>query len=195
MYGIRHRINTNPDFQRPAVWGLAQKQLLVDSILRDYDVPKLYWKKTGSKPDTYDVVDGQQRLRAIWEFFDGSFKLPKNSDPIDGVDIAGLGYEDLPDELRLGLDVYSLDIIVLETMDEEEVREMFLRLQNGTTLKAQEKRNAFPGEMRNFVKSLVQHPFFTKVGFLTQDTRMILWRHRWFALNSAAALRTLRTPT
>lgn len=165
MYGIRHRINTNPDFQRPAVWGLAQKQLLVDSILRDYDVPKLYWKRTGSKPDTYDVVDGQQRLRAVWEFFDGSFKLPKNSDPIDGVSIAGLGYEDLPDELRLGLDVYSLDIIVLETMDEEEVREMFLRLQNGTTLKAQEKRNAFPGEMRNFVKSLVQHPFFTKVGF------------------------------
>jgi len=165
MYGIRQRINTNPDFQRPPVWGLAQKQLLVDSILRDYDVPKLYWKKTGSKPDTYDVVDGQQRLRAIWEFFDGSFKLPKNSDPIDDVDIAGLGYEDLPDDLRLGLDVYSLDIIVLETMDEEEVREMFLRLQNGTTLKAQEKRNAFPGEMRNFVKSLVQHPFFAKVGF------------------------------
>lgn len=165
MYGIRHRINTNPDFQRPAVWGLAQKQLLVDSILRDYDIPKLYWRRIGSKPDTYDVVDGQQRLRAIWEFFDGSFKLPKNSDSIDGVDIAGLGYEDLPDELRLGLDVYSLDIIVLETMDEEEVREMFLRLQNGTTLKAQEKRNAFPGEMRNFVKSLVQHSFFTKVGF------------------------------
>jgi len=165
IHGIKHRINTNPDFQRPAVWGLAQKQLLVDSILRDYDVPKLYWRKTGSKPDTYDVVDGQQRLRAVWEFFDGLFKLPKNSEPIDGIEIAGLGYEDLPDELRLGIDVYPLDIIVLDAMGEEEVREMFLRLQNGTTLKAQEKRNAFPGKMRDFVKSLVQHPFFTKVGF------------------------------
>jgi hypothetical protein len=33
---------------------MAQKQLLVDTILRDYDVPKLYWRKIGSKPDKYD---------------------------------------------------------------------------------------------------------------------------------------------
>ena len=79
VYGIRQRINTNPDFQRPAVWGLAQKQLLIDTILRDYDVPKLYWRKTGSKPDTYDVVDGQQRLRTIWAFFNNEFKLPKDA--------------------------------------------------------------------------------------------------------------------
>jgi hypothetical protein len=165
IHGIRNRINTNPDFQRPAVWGLAQKQLLIDSILRDYDVPKLYWRKMGAKPDTYDVVDGQQRLRAIWEFFDGVYKLPKNADPVDDTSIANLGYDDLPDDIRLKLDVYPLDIIVLESMDEEEVREMFLRLQNGTTLKAQEKRNAYSGKMRDFVKSLVKHSFFTKVGF------------------------------
>jgi hypothetical protein len=165
IHGIRNRINTNPDFQRPAVWGTSQKQLLIDSILRDYDVPKLYWRKTGSKPDTYDVVDGQQRLRAVWEYFDGVFKLPKNTDPVDETDVAGLGYDDLPDDLRLKLDVYPLDIIVLEGMEDEEVREMFLRLQNGTTLKAQEKRNAYAGKMRDFVKSLVQHPIFAKVGF------------------------------
>jgi uncharacterized protein with ParB-like and HNH nuclease domain len=63
--GIRKRINTNPDFQRPPVWGTSQKQLLVDTILRNYDVPKLYWRRMGTRPDTYDVVDGQQRLRAL----------------------------------------------------------------------------------------------------------------------------------
>ena len=36
--GMRPRINTNPDYQRPAVWTTAQKQLLVDTVLRDYDV-------------------------------------------------------------------------------------------------------------------------------------------------------------
>jgi len=165
IHGIRGRINTNPDFQRPAVWGMSQKQLLIDSILRDYDVPKLYWRKTGIKPDMYEVVDGQQRLRAIWEYFDGAFKLPRNTDNIDDCQVAGLGYEDLPDEIRLKLDIYPLDIIILEDIEEDEVREMFLRLQNGTTLKAQEKRNAYPGGMRDFVKSLAQHPFFSKVGF------------------------------
>ncbi|MDP3029056.1 MAG: DUF262 domain-containing protein [Deltaproteobacteria bacterium] len=165
IYGIKDRIDTNPDFQRPAVWGQSQKQLLIDSILRDYDVPKIYWRKTGTKPDTYDVVDGQQRLRAIWEFFDGKYKLPKDADPADGFEIASCKYIDLPDDLRMKLDIYPLDIIILEETDEDEVREMFLRLQNGTTLKAQEKRNAFPGKMRGFVRNLSEHNFFLKVGF------------------------------
>jgi hypothetical protein len=165
IYGIKSRINTNPDFQRPPVWSTAQKQLLVDTILRDYDVPKLYWRKTGAKPDKYDVVDGQQRLRAIWEFFAGEFKLPRDAEAIEGEAVKGCAYEELPDDLRMRFDVYPLDIVVLEDTDEDEVREMFLRLQNGTTLKAQEKRNAFPGKMRDFVRGLSKHAFFSRVGF------------------------------
>jgi hypothetical protein len=42
---------------------------------------------------------------------------------------------------------------------------MFLRLQNGTSLKAQEKRNAYPGNMRNFVRETSTHSFFSKVNF------------------------------
>jgi uncharacterized protein DUF262/HNH endonuclease len=165
IHGIRERINTNPDFQRPAVWSLAQKQLLVDTVLRDYDVPKLYWHKVGARPDRYDVVDGQQRLRAFWEFFDGKFALARDADPIDGEVIAGRRYEDLPDDLRMRFDVYPLDIVIVEDTDEDEIRETFLRLQNGTSLKAQEKRNAYPGQMRAFVHQLASHPFFTRVGF------------------------------
>lgn len=164
-HGIRERINTSPDFQRPAVWGKSQKQLLIDTILRDYDIPKFYWRKTAGKPDRYDVVDGQQRLRAIWEYFDGDFALAKDADPMDGEQIAGLRYDQLPDDLRMRFDVYALDVVVLEDSSEDEVRELFLRLQNGTSLKAQEKRNAYPGAMRSFVKAVANHKFFHSVGF------------------------------
>lgn len=164
-HGIRRRIDTNPDFQRPAVWTTAQKQLLIDTILREYDVPKMYWRKLASAPDRYDVVDGQQRLRAIWSFVDGDFSLPKNAEPVEGMATAGSSYETLPDDLRVRFDTYALDVVVLEDTDEDEVREMFLRLQNGTSLKAQEKRNAMPGAMREFVRSLTQHEFFGRVGF------------------------------
>jgi hypothetical protein len=163
--GMRPRINTNPDFQRPAVWTTSQKQLLVDTILRDYDVPKLYWRKVGKQPDRYEVVDGQQRLRAVWSFFDGEFKCEKDAEKVGEYEIKGLKYEDLPDDLRMRFDVYALDIVVMEDTDDDEVREMFIRLQNGTTLKAQEKRNAYPGKMRDFVRSLTTHPFFARVGF------------------------------
>lgn len=45
--GYKNRIDTNPDFQRPAVWSLGQKQPLIDTILRGYDIPKLYWRELG----------------------------------------------------------------------------------------------------------------------------------------------------
>lgn len=165
VFGIRKRIDTNPDYQRPPVWTRGQKQLLIDTILRNYDIPKFYWRKTGHGPETYDVVDGQQRLRAIWEFMEGSFKLPKDALPIDGFVVARARYEDLPDDLRLVFDTYTLDVVLVDATDEDDVREMFLRLQNGTTLRAQEKRNAYPGQMRDFVRGLSKHPFFGSVGF------------------------------
>lgn len=163
--GIQARIDTQPDYQRPAVWSLGQKQLLLDTILRGYDVPKFYWRKVQSNPDKYEVVDGQQRLRPIWEFQAGKYALPMRIDPLGDYSVGGLRYADLPDDLRLQFDTYNLDVVIVSDTDEEEVREMFLRLQNGTTLKAQEKRNAMTGRMRDFVKSLAEHPFFGSCAF------------------------------
>ncbi len=156
----RKYINTNPDYQRPAVWTKPQKQLLIDSMLREYDVPKIYLHRTGDK--TYDVIDGQQRLRTIWEYFEGGFALAKDADPVDGYEVAGKKYEDLDMDILDKLNSYNLDFVILDNVSEDEIREMFLRLQNGTTLKAQEKRNAYPGNMRDYIKELASHSFFVK---------------------------------
>jgi len=157
LYGIRNTINTQADYQRPLVWSISQKRLLIDTILRGYDIPKLYWRKTGK--DRYEVVDGQQRLNAIWSFMSNEFNLGKDADPINGNEIKNLTYAELPNDLRIICDIYPLDIVVIET-DEDEVREMFLRLQNGTSLKAPEKRHAMTGNMRDFIVEIAEHPFF-----------------------------------
>ena len=159
----RKKINTNPDYQRPAVWTKAQKQLLIDSILRDFDVPKIYLHEKGN--DFYDVIDGQQRIRTIWSFYDDEFALAKDADPVNGIEVAGKKYSELDMDIASIIDSYSLDFVILDTQNEDEIREMFLRLQNGTSLKAQEKRNAMPGRMRDFIKGLTNHEFFTKVHF------------------------------
>ena len=112
----------------PAVWSSAQKQLLVDSILRGYDVPKFYWRQVSKKPAKFDVVDGQQRIRAICEFCDGKYGLPKDAEAIDGNPVSGLKYQELPFDLRIKWDTYKLDVVVMDEADEDETREMFLRL-------------------------------------------------------------------
>ena len=48
---IKSRVDTNPDFQRPAVWSTAQKQLLIDTIIRGYDIP-LMARATRSRRET-----------------------------------------------------------------------------------------------------------------------------------------------
>lgn len=66
---MQNRIDPTPDYQRPPAWSRKQKQLLMDTILRNYDIPKFYWRKVNRTDGVqYEVVDGQQRLRAIWEF-------------------------------------------------------------------------------------------------------------------------------
>lgn len=52
-------------------------------------MPKFYWRQVSKKPVSYDVVDGQQRIRAICEFCDGKYGLPKDADAIDGFDVKG----------------------------------------------------------------------------------------------------------
>ena len=163
----RKQINTNPDYQRPSVWTRNQKQLLIDSILRDYDIPKIYLHQVSK--EQYDVVDGQQRIRTIWSFYDNEFPLAKDADDVNGHVVAEKYYKDLDPEVSDIIDMYNLDLVILDDKTEEEIREMFLRLQNGTSLKAQEKRNAIPSKMRDFVKSVANHNFFYKVDF--KDSR------------------------
>ncbi|MCK5519935.1 MAG: HNH endonuclease, partial [Candidatus Marinimicrobia bacterium] len=135
------------------------------------DIPKMYWRQIGKRPDKYEVVDGQQRLRTIWGFMSGDFTLGKTAEPINGIDLKNMAYKSdndiniIPDEFKKDFDIYPLDIIIMTDTDEEEVREMFLRLQNGTSLKAQEKRNAMSGNIRDFVKQIASHKIFDNCKF------------------------------
>ena len=78
-------------------------------------------------------------------------------------------YDELDLDVSTVFDAYPVDVVIVDDAiqndEDDEVRDMFLRLQNGTTLKAQEKRNAMPGQMRDFVKGLAQHSFFANCRF------------------------------
>jgi len=67
----------NPEYQRGAVWTLAQKKLLVDSLLRGYPIPLIYLhhiarEVAGAKHEHFEVIDGQQRINALYEYNEGN---------------------------------------------------------------------------------------------------------------------------
>jgi len=164
---IRREEKTDPKpaYQRGSVWGKKQKQLLIDTILRDLDIPKFYLRAINSDQYEWEVVDGQQRLRTIWEFRRNEYKISKDAEPIGETEIVNLTYAELSENLKDQFDSYALDLVILENASLDEVEEMFVRLQNGSTLKAAEKRNALPGNMKLFIRELAKHDFFNNCGF------------------------------
>lgn len=159
--GKQKRLWLNPGYQREAVWTRSQKQLLIDSLLNDIDIPKLYFRAVSKDTYQYEVVDGQQRLRSIFEFFSDSFPLPEDADSIDGHPTARQYMKDLHTDLQMKLRDSQLDICVLQAgYTDDDIEEIFLRLQNGTPLNAAEKRRALPGHMRHLVEDLARHQLF-----------------------------------
>ncbi|MBI2851144.1 MAG: DUF262 domain-containing protein [Chloroflexi bacterium] len=168
LYSVRMRenkVDPQPPYQRGPVWSNSKKQLLMDSILRRYDIPKIYLRAVDNPPYKYEVIDGQQRLRAIWEFCRDKFAIAKDCDPVRGHEVAGKLFSELPNGLVDEFQSYELSFVILEDATEDEVEEMFTRLNNGESLTAAEKRNAMPGDMRDFVKELTFHPLLGKVPF------------------------------
>lgn len=154
------KIDPKPPYQRGPVWNEAKKQLLIDTILRRYDIPKIYLRKLsdGSRYE-HEVADGQQRLRAIWEFCEDKFAIGEDVEPFEKYgDLKGKKYSELPSDAQDDIGLYEIIIAELHDATEIEIRDLFLRLQEGVSLNPAEKRNAMIGGMRDFIYELAEKP-------------------------------------
>jgi len=131
-----------PKFQRRAAWEPAARSYLIDTIVRQLPLPKVYLRKIVSpKTDlmAYEVVDGQQRLRAILDFYAGALTISKSHNP----DFGGSTFEMLPDSVRRSFLDYEISTEVMEKATDPEVWALFERLNTYTlTLNKQERLNA-----------------------------------------------------
>ena len=160
----RGRYNLRPSYQRGPVWSRDDQQLLIDSMLKGYDLPKVYFAKPGeraSEGKSIDIVDGQQRLTAIYSFIDGELELGEASQFgfRQNLDLSGRTYDSLPDDLRIAFQGYTISVATIEEASLEQIREIFQRLQAGKRLNPAEKRNAMICEIGDVVRDLVSHNF------------------------------------
>lgn len=177
IYSERDVIDNSPDYQRHgSVWTLEKKQLLIDSILNDYDIPKIYFHQYSREESiksniNFSIIDGKQRLETIWEFIDEKFGLSQDFVLQNSPDtyMSGMTYGDIAKQhpkIKIKFDSFVLPIIAVVTDDIELIEDMFSRLNEAVPLNSAEKRNAFGGDMVKAIRQVSKHPFFTsKVRF------------------------------
>ncbi len=147
-------------YQREEVWSRKMQQYLIDSILRGYDIGKIY---VNVRKNKYFIIDGQQRLRAIWDFAENKFPLSEQYSPPE---IAGKYYRDLSDTIRENFRSFNITLVMIRGFSDEEIRDLFRRINSGIPLNTAEKLNAYPGEIVPTVRKLAEHPFFKNITFL-----------------------------
>ena len=163
------KINPRPQYQRTPVWNEAKKQLLIDSILRQYDMPKFYLRVSSDSEYEHEVVDGQQRLNAIWDFHDDQYALGEASRDIPNFgDLSGKKFSELPSDVQDQFAIFELNLVEVEDASDLDIRDLFLRLQEGLTLNPVEKRNAMPGKMRDFIADLGENHRVFPLTFLSK---------------------------
>lgn len=92
-------VNLQPEYQRRRRWDRRKQSKLIESLLMNVPVPPIFLYETDLS--RYEVMDGQQRLVAIINFYQGKLQLTKLK---AWSDLNGLSYRDLPDRLKRGLD-------------------------------------------------------------------------------------------
>lgn len=152
---------TRPPYQRKSVWSKNKKQALMDSLFRRYYIPKLVIREVriSENQTVNEIIDGQQRITTVQEYFENKYPLPKTLSDIDE-NLPGSYYKDLDSEIRKFIDKslkYQADVI--KNIDKPHdanhqiiATEIFWRLQQGETLNYMEVAHAQLSSLtRNFI--------------------------------------------
>ena len=159
-------MNLRPFYQRRARWDTKMQSRLIESFLINIPVPPIILYEIND--NSYEVMDGQQRITAIRDFYTNKFAL-------SGLDlrpeINKLKYDDLSAKIRAGLDRRSISSIVIlseSNFDLEEAlflkQKTFERLNTGgVDLSQQEVRNClYYGKFDSLLIELARNPIFAE---------------------------------
>ncbi|MDI1340566.1 DUF262 domain-containing protein [Polaromonas sp.] len=155
-------MDPRPFYQRRQRWSAERQSQLIESFLINIPIPPLFVYE--SKPNVYEVMDGQQRITAIKAFYSNELKLTGLE---RWPELNGRTYSKLPSKIKAGIDRRSISWITVlhESSDNEEdafaIKQLvFERLNTGgVKLSHQEIRNAlFAGPFNSLLVNLSRTP-------------------------------------
>ena len=133
LYGLSGKLTIQPEYQRNYIYADGIRDVaVIESILKGYPLGILYFVKTGE--DTFEVLDGQQRITSFGRYVIGKFAVK-----IDGMEnyFSGLN-EDLQQK------ILDTKLLIYECEGTEtEIKEWFKTINiAGIPLNEQELLNA-----------------------------------------------------
>ena len=164
------RLELRPSFQRKEVWHPAARIMLIDTILREVPMPKMFlWNEVRKGHTHRQVIDGQQRISAILAFLRDEFAL---DEPYHGP-FQGLKFSELPDDVQDAILQYKIDYNEAVGFTEEEVREVYSRVNKySLPLNKQELRRAdFPGRFLELATELSLNEYLDEARIFTVAQR------------------------
>ncbi len=150
-----------PPYQRKNVWSDAKQKALMDSLFRQYYIPKIVLREVrlDEKTIVREVIDGQQRIITAQRFYAGELKLPQTLNDLDKT-LPGKTFSELPVDMQQYVDMalkYSADVIKnidnpRNAKHQEIASDIFWRLQQGESLNFMEIAHARLSSIsRNFI--------------------------------------------
>ena len=168
-----NRLKINRDFQRGNVWNDDARVYLIDTILRRMPIPKFYLRQIvnlETRQSVREVVDGQQRIRAILDFAKDELVLTKRAG-----EFVGQRYSTLEPESQEIFLSYPIAVEHLINASIDDVLEVFSRLNSYTVrLNSQELRHAkYQGDFKWSVRAAVRRwpVLWEQLGVLSRANR------------------------
>lgn len=162
-------------YQRRSVWSEKDKVRLIETILLQLVIPELFFWKADTDPETgistTHIVDGQQRIKAIYSFINNEFKLKPQYllDESSKEKYANKYFKDLDTETRKTFWNYQLMIIEIDSAaTRDDIITMFNRLNlTDYNLNDQEKRNSVSGEFAALAREISDNPLWDEKRLFT----------------------------
>lgn len=150
-----------PPFRRRYIWKIAKASRFVESLLLGLPVPGIFLS-TEQETGKLVVIDGQQRLRTLQYFYEGTIEPSGKQFALEGVpsQFAGFTYRSLRDEDRRRLDDSILHATIVRqdvpSDDDSSIYHIFERLNTGSVpLRPQEIRTTmYHGEFNDLLWQL-----------------------------------------
>ena len=179
LYRQREIIDLEPPYQRLSVWDVSKQQGFIDSILNGIDIPILYFHDKSTRESVaprhrYAVIDGKQRLLALWAFL--SNRLPLASEFVyfedPSYEAGGLTYDELLAHyplLRARFDDFDVPVVLVEADEDDFIEQLFARLNVQVALTSPERRNAFGGPVPYIIRKIAVSPYFREAARIRND--------------------------